>query len=75
VKDGMPSHQDRRDPLPPGYQFGDAGSSAAMSALDDSDGSRVIARTRCAFDGRVLWQWRPRHERVAERLTRTSEPE
>lgn len=51
----MPSHQERREPLPKGYQFGDAAWSSAMKALDDSNGV-VVGRTLQAGDGRVLWQ-------------------
>lgn len=36
----------KRDPLPRAYQFGDAGSSFVMDAIDESDGSLVIVRQR-----------------------------
>jgi hypothetical protein len=36
----MPSHQDRRDPLPKGYQFGDAGKSELAAQRMPPLGSR-----------------------------------
>lgn len=38
----MPSHQDRRDPLPKDYQFGDMGETCCAFRLDPAD-----KRTRC----------------------------
>lgn len=55
----------KRDPLPRGYQFGDAASAIAMRALDDSDGSRVIARTDMRGN-RIVWQMGQSHWNVIE---------
>lgn len=41
----MPSHQERREPLPKGYQFGDAAwSGARLQIADTSTGCRVVNR-------------------------------
>lgn len=61
------SHQDRREPLPKGYQYGDAGGGARTILLEADE--FIIGELP---KGTTVHQkrWRPLHENAAAQLAR-----
>lgn len=57
----MPSHQERREPLPKGYQYGDA-----RSSFDSPEEKALAGEVLDAIDRQFAWQ---RH-RIGDELTR-----
>lgn len=63
----MPSHQNRRTPLPKDYQFGDMGKPTIAESV-------LVPLTLGDIDlTLVLKPWRPHHENAAEQLARRGE--